>query len=174
MNPSVVLGHARRGQNDGVIERVSYQANVCVLLRRGGRWLLARRAPGVAYAPGQLGLIGGHVEPVVGPDVLEATGRREVREETGLDLDGVRLHYLTSELYLGEHGQPVLTVTYVAELPPGPDPVVADPDELTSVGWWSPAELASAPDCAPWVPPLVADAEALLARLTRGEQGVRT
>ena len=37
------------------------------------------------------------------------------------------------------------------------------PEELSAVGWWSLAELESEPNCAPWVPPLVADAEQLLA-----------
>lgn len=145
--------------------RTRYEANVCVLLHRDGRWLLAVRSPGVAYAPGQLGLIGGHVEPVTGPDVFENTARREVLEETGIDLTRVELHYLASELYLGTDGQPVLTVTYAAELPAGVQPQVTAPDELQSVGWWSAAELSTAESCAPWVPALVADAERLLATL---------
>jgi 8-oxo-dGTP pyrophosphatase MutT (NUDIX family) len=146
----------------GVSERNRYEANVCVLLHRDRRWLLAVRGPEVAYAPGQLGLIGGHVEPVAGPDVFERTARREVLEETGVDLTGVQLRYLSSELYLGDDGQPVLTVTYVAELPTDREPRLTAPDELSALGWWSLAELADAPDCAPWVPPLVADAERLL------------
>lgn len=144
-------------------ERTRYEANVCVLLHRAGRWLLAVRSPGVAYAAGQVGLIGGHVEPVVGPDVFESTARREVAEETGLDLTGVSLHYLSSELYLRDAGQPVLTVTYVGELADGVEPRVTAPDELSAVGWWSLSELDTVENCAPWVPPLVAAAERLLA-----------
>jgi 8-oxo-dGTP pyrophosphatase MutT (NUDIX family) len=143
--------------------RTRYEANVCVLLHRTGHWLLAERSPDVAYAPGQLGLIGGHVEPVVGPDVLEATARREVLEETGLDIADVTLHYLSSELYRGADGQPVVTVTYVGELPNEPQPRLAAPDELSSVGWWSLAELDTTANCAPWVPSLISDAERLLA-----------
>ena len=142
-------------------ERTRYEVNVCVLLHRAGRWLLARRGAGVAYAPGQLGLIGGHVEPVAGPDVFENTARREVLEETGVDLVGVLLHYLSSELYLGELDQPVLTVTYLAQLPDGLEPRLTAPDELTEIGWWSLPDLAAAPNCAPWVPALVADAATL-------------
>lgn len=152
--------------------RTSYEANVCVLLRRDDRWLLSRRSARAAYAPGQIGLIGGHVEPVVGTGVLEATGRREVAEETGLDLTTVPLHYLDSALYLGADGQPVLTVTYAGELPPGPEPVLGDPVELAAVGWWSRAELASAGRDRPeqvgaWLLPLVAEAERLLDRAAR-------
>ena len=35
-----------------------FAVTVCVLLRRGDQWLLSVRAPGVAYAPGSIGLIG--------------------------------------------------------------------------------------------------------------------
>ena len=148
--------------------RTRYEANVCVLLRRSGRWLLTVRAAHVAYAPGLIGLVGGHVEPVVGAGVFEATARREALEETGLDLDDVPLHYLSSELYLGAQDQPVLTVTYAAELPAGPEPQLADPDELVVVGWWTPHELQGADNCPPWLPPLLVAAAELLDGLSRG------
>lgn len=154
-----------------MIERTRYEANVCVLLHRAGRWLLSVRSPEVAYAPGMIGLIGGHVEPVVGPNVFETTARREAREETGLDLSEVALHYLSSELYLGATGQPVLTVTYVGELPAGPQPRLADAVELSAVGWWSRAELEVAENVSPWILPLVTDAERLLAALDLGGSG---
>lgn len=147
--------------------RTRYEANVCVLLRRDGRWLLTVRGPGVAYAPGTIGMVGGHVEPVVGAGVFEGTARREALEETGLDLREIELHYLSSELYLGTDDQPVLTVTYVGELPPGPEPRVTDPDELTAVGWWTPTALTEAENCPPWLPPLVAAAGELLDGLDR-------
>lgn len=139
-------------------EHIRYEANVCVLLHRAGRWLLSVRAADVEYAPGQVGLIGGHVEPTLGPDVLENTGRREVREETGLDLSDIGLRYLGSELYPGATGQPVLTVTFVGELPAGAEPRVADRTELTAVRWWTLEELVAA-DVPPWIAPLVAAAE---------------
>lgn len=141
--------------------RTRFEANVCVLLHRDGRWLLAVRSPDLAYAAGQLGLIGGHIEPVPGPDILESTARREVLEETGLDLTGLPLRYLSSALYVTDD-RPVLTVTFVGELPPGQEPLLAAPDELTAVGWWSLGELSVAPDCAPWVLPLVTAAERLV------------
>lgn len=147
--------------------RTRYEANVCVLLRRSGRWLLTVRAAHVAYAPGLIGLVGGHVEPVVGDGVFEATARREAFEETGLDLSDVPLHYLSSELYLGAQDQPVLTVTYAAELPAGPEPQLADPEELVAVGWWTPDELRR-DNCPPWLPSLLVAAAELLDRLSRG------
>ena len=148
--------------------RTRYEANVCVLLRRAGRWLLTVRAAQVTYLPGLIGLVGGHVEPVVGADVFEATARREALEETGLDLTDVPLHYLSSELYLGAQDQPVLTVTYAAELPAGPEPRLADPAELVAVGWWTADELRRADNCPAWLPPLLVAADELLDALSRG------
>ena len=110
-------------------------------------------------------LVIGPPQDVVGSGVFEGTARREALEETGLDLRDVELHYLTSELYLGTDDQPVLTVTYVGELPPGREPRVTDPDELTAVGWWTPTALAGAENSPPWLPPLVSAAGELLDRL---------
>ena len=77
------------------------------------------------------------------------------------------LHYLSSELYRGSEDQPVLTVTYAAELPAGVEPRLADPDELAAVGWWTVAELLAADNCSPWVPPLLVAAEELLDAVSR-------
>ena len=136
------------------------EVTVCVALHRGGRWLLSVRGRDVAHAPGTIGLIGGHLElrpePADGeaallePDVLENNGRREVREETGIDLTGAPLRYLGSEAFRSDGGAVVLAVTFVAEVPAGIEPVVAAPAELSEVGWWSPAELAADPRCVPW------------------------
>ena len=75
-----------------------------MLVHRDGAWLLSVRAPGGRRTPRDaLGLVGGHVEadaPAAG--VLEATGRRELVEEVGLDLTGVPLTYLESEYFVTE------------------------------------------------------------------------
>ena len=133
-----------------------FAVTVCVLLRRGDQWLLSVRAPGVAYAPGSIGLIGGHVEsPAPEPGVLESTARREFAEETGLDLVGVPLRYLESEYFLTEAGEPQVTVTFTATAPDGATPHVNAPDELTEVGWWTAAEVAADPRCPPWLSALI-------------------
>ncbi len=127
-----------------------------MLLHRDGRWLLSVRSPAAAFAPGALGLIGGHVESVrPEPQVLEATARREMLEETGLDLTGLGLTYLESEFFLTGSGEPQVTVTFVATAPPGALPRVAAPAELTEVGWWSVEEATADRRCPPWLPNLL-------------------
>jgi 8-oxo-dGTP pyrophosphatase MutT (NUDIX family) len=56
---------------------------VLALLRRRGRWLLQRRHPGNPVLPGLWEFPGGKAEP--GESLLQAL-RRELREETGLEL----------------------------------------------------------------------------------------
>lgn len=134
-----------------------------MLLARGDRWLLSVRGPDVDYAPGSVGLIGGHVEAVdEGLDVLEATARRELREEAGVDLSGVTLDYLESTLFADGTGLQ-LSVTFVASAPAGVEVEVRAPAELSEVGWWAAAEAAADPRCPDWLPSLLERA----ARLSR-------
>lgn len=140
-----------------------FAVTVCVLVHRDGAWLLGVRAPGLAYAPGRLGLIGGHVEadaPAAG--VLEATGRREVAEEVGLDLAGVPLRYLESEYFVTEAGERQVTVTFLAPAPPGQEPR-AEAVEVTEVGWYTADQAAADPRCPDWLPDLLRRADASLA-----------
>ncbi len=50
--------------------------------------------------------------------VLEATARREVAEEVGLDLSQVALRYLESEFFITDGGERQITVTFTAKAPP--------------------------------------------------------
>jgi 8-oxo-dGTP pyrophosphatase MutT (NUDIX family) len=142
---------------------VEFAVTVCVLLHRRGEWLLSVRSPEVAYAPGRLGLIGGHVE-VDSPalNVLELTARREVAEETGLDLAAVPMSYLESEFFVTEDGERQITVTFVAPAQADVAASVAAPAELSEVGWWTRDEAAADPRCPPWLPELLDRAAALV------------
>jgi 8-oxo-dGTP pyrophosphatase MutT (NUDIX family) len=140
-----------------------FAVTVCVLLHRNGRWLLSVRSPGVAYAPGRLGLVGGHVDvdsPT--PAVLEVTARREVAEETGLDLAAVPLTYLESEFFVTGQGERQVTVTFVAPAPAAAVASVTAPAELSEVGWWTRREVAADPRSPPWLPGLLDRAAATL------------
>jgi 8-oxo-dGTP diphosphatase len=133
-----------------------YAVTVCVLIQRGDTWLLAVRAPKVAYAPNMIGMIGGHVN--VGrpqADVLEATARREVAEEVGLDLSELKLRYLESEFFLTDAGERQITVTFTAQAPAEIEPFVNAPRELVEVGWWTLNDLEADPRCPSWLPALI-------------------
>ncbi|GAB2575644.1 NUDIX hydrolase [Microlunatus antarcticus] len=132
-----------------------------MLVQRDDRWLLTVRGADVDDAPGQLGLVGGHLEHQgdSGPGVLEATARREAAEEVGLDLADAALTYLESEVFTTDAGVGQVTVSFLVAAPEDQEPVVADPAELTALGWWTPGEAAADPRCPPWLPPMLARAE---------------
>ena len=133
-----------------------YAVTVCVLIQRGDTWLLVVRAPKVAYAPNMIGMIGGHVE-VTRPqaDVLEATVRREVAEEVGLDLSELTLRYLESEFFLTDAGERQITVTFTSQAPKEIEPFVNAPEELVEVGWWTLDDLEADQRCPSWLPALI-------------------
>jgi 8-oxo-dGTP diphosphatase len=132
--------------------RPAYVVNVSVLLRRDGRWLLIRRGAGERHAAGLLSDVGGKVDAGAGdgPDVLEATARREVLEEVGVDLAGVPLRFAESSLFTTDDGDPVVNVLFAAELPAGHEPRIAAPDEVAGLNWLTLDEAAASPDCPPW------------------------
>jgi 8-oxo-dGTP diphosphatase len=126
--------------------------NVEVFLERAGRWLLIRRGAGEAHAPGALSGVGGKVEADgAGADVLEETARREVAEEIGVDLAGVRLAYAGSEFFVTDDGDPVVNVVFRGALPDGAEPVVASADEVAGFVWRTLAEAEEDPGCPPWI-----------------------
>lgn len=145
--------------------------NVCVALHRDGRWLLTVRGANATHAPNTIGLVGGHVEhgppttstepALLEGDVLENNARREVLEETGVDLADLPLAYLGSEAFRSDAGHPVVVVTFVVEVPAGVEPTMTAPEELSAVGWWTLDELAADPRCPPWTLRLCRQAEGL-------------
>jgi 8-oxo-dGTP diphosphatase len=71
-----------------VPERLRCPVDAYMLLERGSRLLMLRRAPNAAYAPSLLCPPSGHVEP--GEDVV-AAAVRETAEETGIRLQSGQL-----------------------------------------------------------------------------------
>lgn len=64
-----------------------------LLYSTDGLLVLQRRDDKAATAPNKLGLFGGHTEPHESPEV---TARRELAEETSLDVDALKLEFVTA------------------------------------------------------------------------------
>ena len=106
---------------------------VIVLIRRGGKFLLARKPE---WAPGRYSLVAGFVDF---GESLEECVVREVLEETGLKVEAIR--------YLGSQNWPFpsqLMAGFVAEYASGE--ISVDGDELEDARWFSREEM---PDSLP-------------------------
>jgi len=129
-----------------------FVVNVEVFLHHGDRWLLIRRGDPEAHATGTLAGVGGKVEaPGLGPEALEATARREVREEIGVTLDGTPLLYADSSFSVADDGDEVINVVFVAPLPDHARPFPAAPDEVAEILWLTTEEATANPSCPPWI-----------------------
>jgi 8-oxo-dGTP diphosphatase len=98
-----------------------------VLVVRGGRVLLGRRRG--KHGAGQYSAPGGHVE---WGESLAETARREVREETGLEIENIRLLSLGSYCWGDRH---YVDIDVVAEAPSG-EPQLREPDRCEGWDWY--------------------------------------
>jgi len=103
------------------------------LVIRGGKAMLSRRA--IEPEHGKWDVPGGFCEPNEHP---EETARRELREETGLEITLTGLLGIFMDVY-GASGQPTLNFCYTATIPEGAEPVPAD--DIDGIGWFGPDEL---------------------------------
>jgi NAD+ diphosphatase len=115
---------------------------VIVLIRRGGEFLLARKPE---WAPGRYSLVAGFVDF---GESLEECVAREVFEETGLRVSGIR--------YIGSQNWPFpsqLMAGFVADYASGE--ISVDGDELEDARWFSsgnmPESLPPARSIARWI-----------------------
>ncbi|MEH0447436.1 NUDIX domain-containing protein [Streptomyces sp. B21-102] len=113
-----------------------------VLLRASGAALCVRRRPDTALAPGQLTVVGGHLEA---GETLDHTARREAEEETGVRISGEHQEFcgLVHHHVAGD-GPDRITAVFVAQSWVG-EPHNAEPDKHEGLFWVS-MEKPS-PDC---------------------------
>jgi 8-oxo-dGTP diphosphatase len=123
--------------------------NVEVAVVWEGRYLLLTRAEGESFAAGLLSPPGGKVEDAGNADdILERTARREVREETGLEI-AERLCYVESHAFVADDGDPVVDVAFLA-VPAGIDGLSIDPSESAGHRWLTIDEIEGDPLVPPW------------------------
>lgn len=118
--------------------------NVDCAVERDGAYLFIERAASEEHAAGSLAFPGGKVEsPPETGDAVAATARREVREETGVRVDGVE--YVHSNTFVTDRGRDCLNVVTLGEYDGG-DARVAAPDEVAAVHWLTVDEVRDRPD----------------------------
>ena len=133
------------------------------------RILMIVRGEEVRHAPGVLAFPGGKVEVEDGPaDILEATVRREVLEETGITVSS-ELKYVRSVSFSMNDGTPVVDVLFTGEYAGG-DPKISDPGEVAEILWMTPDEILATEDIRPWLKDAINQLEVLRRRRTRRRQ----
>jgi len=99
-----------------------------ILVMRRGRVLLGRRRG--SHAAGYYAAPGGHIEF---GESFEQAARREVREETGLEVEQLRLLSVGSYLFDGERHY--VDVDFVCEAPHG-EPMRREPGKCEGWDWY--------------------------------------
>ncbi|MFD1513745.1 NUDIX hydrolase [Halomarina rubra] len=122
----------------------AYLVNVDAVVVRDGEYLLVERSPDEEHAAGELGFPGGTTDgDDEGPDVLEATVRREVREEVGVEL-ATTMAYVQSNAFESDTGEGVVNVVFLCRYERGE--VSVDPTEVAEVHWLTAEAVANHPE----------------------------
>lgn len=125
-----------------------FVVNAEAAIYRDGSYLLAERTASEDHAAGQLSLVGGTVEAdAPGSDTLEATVRREVREEVGLAVGAVE--YVTISHFETDDGTQCLNTVFLARSESG-TATTREPGEVASVEWVPVDDIADNPDIPPF------------------------
>jgi ADP-ribose pyrophosphatase YjhB (NUDIX family) len=122
-----------------------YIVNVEAFVYRDGKYLMIVRGLNEEIQPGTLTPPGGKVEGV--RDVLEETLRREVREETGVEVDD-EVVYVESHAFDGGD-RVVVDIIFLARYREGELRAV-DADEVDSIGWFTLDEVMADPRALSW------------------------
>jgi 8-oxo-dGTP diphosphatase len=102
-----------------------------VLVMRRGRVLLGRRRG--AHGEGYYAAPGGHIEF---GESFEQAARREVREETGLEIADLKLLSVGNYVFKREDGERhYIDVDFVCEAPAG-EPLLAEPEKCDGWDWY--------------------------------------
>jgi 8-oxo-dGTP diphosphatase len=103
---------------------------------RRGRILLGRRRG--SHGSGYYAAPGGHIEF---GESFEQAARREVREETGLEIENLRLLSVGNYIFDREDGERhYIDVDFVCEAPDG-EPATIEPEKCDGWDWYDPDDL---------------------------------
>jgi 8-oxo-dGTP diphosphatase len=123
------MNEERREEPEGRRIKGDPRVGVGVVVRRGAEVLLLRRRG--AHGEGTWSTPGGHLEAGESP---EACAVREVGEETGVEIDGVRFLGVTNDVFEAE-GRHYITLWMEAEYRSGTASVLAR-HEMSDVRWY--------------------------------------
>ncbi|MBW8347967.1 NUDIX domain-containing protein [Bacillus sp. IITD106] len=115
--------------------------NVEGAIRRNDKWLLILRSKKEEHAGGSLSLVGGKCE-IEGnsSDILERTLQREIFEEVGIEVTGLR--YVNSSSFVTHSGLNVIDIVFLCHHKAG-EPYAKSTEEVDDVVWMTTPEILS-------------------------------
>ncbi|SDJ66994.1 8-oxo-dGTP diphosphatase [Halovenus aranensis] len=122
-----------------MLQEYGYVVNVDAAVVRDGEYLLIERGAAESHAAGALAFPGGKVEqPPGGEETIRETARREVREEVGVEVDGVE--FVTSATFESDTGTPCINIVTCCRYTGG-EARPREPEEVAAVHWLTPTAI---------------------------------
>jgi 8-oxo-dGTP diphosphatase len=123
--------------------------NVEGAVKKDDRLLTVIRSEVEDHAAGTLSFIGGKVEFTHRqPSIIEATVKREILEEVGVEVGNIK--YVTSTAFFTDDGRSVVNMVFVCDWESGEARAI-DPDEVASVHWMTLDEIRNHAKTPPWI-----------------------
>ncbi|AFK18274.1 NUDIX domain-containing protein [Haloferax mediterranei ATCC 33500] len=139
------------------MDQYAYVVNVEGAVARDGKYLLIERAPEEEHAAGVLAFPGGKVEQSPGHTApIEATARRELNEEVGIEVGAVE--YVLSRTFEAVGTQCINVVTLCEY--EGGEAHARAPEEVAAAHWLSPEEIRDHDDAPEYLKEDIEDIEA--------------
>ncbi|WP_335871740.1 NUDIX domain-containing protein [Bacillus sp. 2205SS5-2] len=116
-----------------------FVVNVEGAIHHDGKWLLILRSEKEEHAGGSLSLVGGKCEiEGVSSDVLERTLKREIYEEVGSEVTGIK--YVNSSSFVTDSGINVIDIVFLCHHKLG-EPYAKSTEEVDDVIWMTTSEI---------------------------------
>ncbi|WP_394171872.1 NUDIX domain-containing protein [Guptibacillus hwajinpoensis] len=116
-----------------------FVVNVEGAIERNGKWLLILRSEKEEHAGGTLTLVGGKCElEGFSSDILERTLKREIFEEVGCEVTGLK--YVNSSSFVTDSGINVIDIVFLCHHK-SIEPYPKSSDEVDDVVWMTTSEI---------------------------------
>lgn len=116
-----------------------FAVNVEGAIHRNGKWLLIRRSEKEEHAGGSLSLVGGQCDiEGFSSDILERTLEREIFEEVGCEVYGLK--YVNSSSFVTDSGVNVIDIVFICRHRTG-EPFAKSADEVDEILWMTTEEI---------------------------------
>ncbi|MFE7061989.1 NUDIX hydrolase [Sutcliffiella sp. NPDC057660] len=116
-----------------------FVVNVEGAIHRNGKWLLILRSEKEEYAGGTLSLVGGKCElEGYSSDILERTLIREIFEEVGCEVTGLK--YVNSSSFVTDSGMNVIDIVFLCHHKSG-EPFSKSSEEVDDIIWMTTSEI---------------------------------